>query len=47
MHGPGIHYLSNKAIYYGQFENNKKNGFGALELINGDRYEGEFKDDAI
>ena len=35
--------IYNKIIYEGQWENNKKDGYGILQYSNGNRYEGQFK----
>ena len=34
-------------IYYGEFKNNKKEGYGTIEWKDGSKYQGEFKDNQI
>ena len=44
---PNINSMKFKNIYEGDYQNNKRDGYGVFIYENGDKYEGEYMDDNI
>lgn len=44
-HGKGKMEWLNNYVYEGDWENNKRQGYGRLTLSDGDTYQGQFKAD--
>ena len=47
MQGKGVHLAQNGDRYSGNFQNGQKSGYGVMEYVNKDKYEGDWKDDMI
>lgn len=47
VHRMGVCNYENGSKYEGEFANDKRAGWGLIEMKNGEQYEGEWEDDTI